>query len=116
MTNPKHLDKTKPVPDLAALTDIPGESTPLVTDESTPQAPIEPTPSRWGTYDPALGQVKTRPDLDFGGREYEMSPSVMFRRLPNVTSICVAIPPGFKVNQETMEALEQEYKKTTGQT
>lgn len=111
MTNPKHLDKTKPVPELAQSSDVPA----LPTENTAESTPSEKPPTRWGKYDPVAGQPLEKPELAFNNIPYEASPNIMYRRLPGVTSICVAIPPGFKVNQEAMELLEVEYRKETGQ-
>ena len=73
----------------------------------------EKAPTKWGVRE-SSGIIKERPTLDLDGAPYEHSPTVIYRRLPNHSKVCVAIPPGKRANPDRMTALEQEYKEQNG--
>lgn len=73
---------------------------------------IELPASKFGKRNPQTGRTEPdeRPGLDFRGQPYEHTPNVVYRRLPNTPTVCVAVPAGLRCTSSDLEALEAEYK------
>lgn len=73
----------------------------------------EKAPTKWGVRE-SNGIITERPSLDLDGLPYEHSPTVIYRRLPENSKVCIAIPAGKRANPDRMAALEKEYNEQMG--
>ena len=69
----------------------------------------KPNPGKFGTRT-IDGKTTERPALDIDGIEYEHSAQVVYRKLPNIPTVIVAVTPGKRCGTDRLEQLEAEYK------